>query len=228
MPRHNGRAGTGDKARLLLVDDHPMVCYGLTRLVDSTDDMVVCGQAEDAAQAFAAMAELKPDLAVVDIALGGEDGLGLIAQLRARWPKTLVLALSMHSEILYAERALGAGAAGYVTKQQPPADVLTALRHVLRGGVYLGEAVKDRMIEGLVGRKGSPERSLVGNLTDRELSVLRLIGMGRGTAAVAGELNLSVKTVQTHRDNIKQKLGIRTGVELGRYATLWLERESGG
>lgn len=228
MVERGQSTGGGDRARVLLVDDHPMVRYGLTQLINGNHDMVVCGEAGDAAQAITAVEQLRPDLVVVDIALGGEDGLTLIGQLRARWPETRILALSMHSEALYAERALKAGAGGYVTKQQRPPEVIVALRRVLAGEVYLGEAIKNRLVERIAGIPPKRGSSAIESLTDRELAVLRLIGSGRATREIAAELHLSVKTINAHRDHIKGKLGIGTAPELARFATLWLERESGG
>ena len=220
--------GGGDKARVLIVDDHPMVRYGLAQLINDTNDVTVCCEAGDVATAIAAVQQHRPDLVIVDIALGGEDGLELIGQLHARWPETRVLALSMHSEVLYAERALSAGASGYVTKQEPPEQVIKALRRVLAGRIYVGEAVKERLIEGMAGRRDEQGRPSIESLTDRELGVLRLIGSGQASSEIADQLHLSIKTVNAHREHIKNKLNVRTGAKLARYATLWLEREQRG
>jgi DNA-binding NarL/FixJ family response regulator len=221
-------AGRTGAARVLLVDDHSMVRFGLRSLIENTPEMDVCGEAANSSEAIAAVEKLRPDIAIVDISLGGDDGLELIGQLHARWPQTSVLALSMHSETLYAERAVKAGAKGYVGKHQPPTEVLQALRSVLSGGIYVTDAVKDRLVGRLASGFGSNESLGLEALTDRELAVLSLIGSGRATTEIARELHLSVKTVNAHRDHIRNKLGIGSARELIHYATLWLRQESGG
>ncbi len=225
-----GRHGQaqGPKAKVLLVDDHPIVRQGLGQLIDAERDMELCAEAGDAPAALAAIERGPPDLAIVDISLSGSDGLELVKQIREQWPAVKVLVLSMHSESVYAERTLSAGAQGYIMKQEPPDRILHAMRQVLRNEVYLSETLQTKLLHRLVGGGGGRERTPIERLTDRELTVLRLIGAGRGTRQVAEELGLSVKTIETYRENLKRKLHLDSAAELVQYAVRWLQTESGG
>lgn len=213
------------KQRILLVDDHPIVCEGLAKRINSESDLVVCGQARDTYSALAAITKLKPDIAIIDIALGdGGSGVELIKDIKVRWPKLPMLALSMHDETLYAERSLRAGAKGYVMKQEDPELLLRAIQQVLRGHVYLSEKVKDAIVERLGGAPPEVEgkrTSAVEKLSDRELEIFQFIGDGFATHEIADRLHLSMKTVATHRENIKRKLNLKTAEELTRFAIHW-------
>jgi len=217
-----------EKARILLIDDHPVVRHGLRQLIDIEYDLEVCGEAGTLQESLAAIQELSPDLAIVDVALGDSDGLEVVRQCRARWPDILVLVLSMMGERLHAEHALRAGAHGYIMKQEAPEVLLTAIRRVLGGGVYINPDLQDRWLQRAIGNQHAALELPITSLTDRELTVLRLIGQGLSTRRVAEELSLSVKTVETHRDNVRQKLVLENSAELIRYAALWSNRSAGG
>lgn len=212
------------KARILLVDDHPVVREGLARLIAHHDDMEIVGEASSADEALAVYEIVQPDLTIVDISLGGRDGLSLIKDMLTRWPGAKTLVLSMHGEGLYAERCLRAGARGYVMKQAPPEVLLEALREVLSGGVYTSAAVKSELFERIA--QGAIEAAPMDGLTDRELEIFRMIGQGTTNAEIAARLTLSPKTIDTYRDRLKKKLGLKTGAELMQRAVLWVE--SGG
>ncbi|UCF40841.1 MAG: response regulator transcription factor [Gemmatimonadota bacterium] len=228
MTGNAGAGAPGHPARVLLVDDHPIVRQGLEQLIDAEQDLTVCAQASDAPTALAAVEQERPDLAVVDISLAGSDGLELVKQIRERWPAVKVMVLSMHSESVYAERTLSAGAQGYIMKQEPPDRILHAMREVLQGNVFLSDALRAKLLQRLVGVTAGRERTPIERLTDRELTVLRLIGAGRGTRKIAQELGLSVKTIETYRENLKRKLHLDSAAELVQYAVRWLQQESGG
>ena len=222
----------GPMTRVLIVDDHPILRQGLMQMIDNEPDMVVCAEAEDGPQALDAIASERPDVAVVDISLKGRDGLELVRDLKARLPDLGVLVFSMHEESLYAERALRAGASGYLMKQQPIEEVITALRTVLDGHVYLSPQLSSRVLRRAVSGGGgetagdvqvadgrlTEHQSLVELLTDRELEVFILLGQGLSPRRIADQLFRSVKTIEAHRENIKSKLGLRTGGELIRIA----------
>jgi DNA-binding NarL/FixJ family response regulator len=213
------------RARVLLVDDHPIVREGLARVIDQQADFAVCGSAVSAHEALQAVVSTKPDLAVVDVSLDGSHGIELVKELRARHPALPVVMLSMHDETLYAERALRAGAKGYVMKREPPQRLLQAMRKVLQGGLCFSEAVTARMLE-RVSRSSSGEVPLpMERLSDRELEVLEMIGHGRTTRQIADTLHLSMKTVQAHREHLKEKLELPDATSLARHAIHWVESE---
>jgi len=214
-------------ARVLVVDDHPIVRRGLAHLLEGVDDLEVGGEAETAAEALEAVRRDRPDVVVVDLTLKEGSGLELIKDLHARWPDLPVLVLSMHDESLFAERALRAGARGYLMKDGRMEDVVAALRAVLAGRVYVSERIASRLLARITGG-GDPAVSPIQTLTDRELEVFEMIGRGLSSRQIAEALHLSVKTVDTHRENIKRKLGLASGTELARHAFLWVERESAG
>ncbi len=205
------------------MDDHPLVLEWLTNLINQQKDLVVCGQAENAAQALAGIAEKAPKLVIVDISLNAASGLELIKDLRVQHPSASPLVLSMHEEELYAERAMRAGARGYVKKRETSKNILAAIRRVLEGGIYISEKLSNSMaLKFLKGQEGvGVPSSRVEELSDRELQVFQLLGQGRSTSQIAGELHLSLKTVQGYCIGAKEKLGLSTAAELVREATLW-------
>jgi DNA-binding NarL/FixJ family response regulator len=214
------RSSSG-KHRVLVVDDHPVVRSGLTKLINDQPKLCVCGEAGSIATAVRAAARTRPDLIILDLTLEGNDGLEVCRQIRETAPHVPVLVLSMHDEELYAERAIRAGAMGYVMKQAPADQLLEAIRTVLAKRIYLSEKMASRclrsVVEGRV-RGGSDQLDPLERLTDRELQVFTMIAEGRTVRAIADALCLSPKTVEAHKDNMKQKLGISTSNELLRVA----------
>jgi DNA-binding NarL/FixJ family response regulator len=207
-------AAASKRHRIMLVDDHPVMREGLAQLIIQEPDLSVCGQYEDAAQAFAAIPALSPDLAIIDLSLKGSSGLELVKNIRALHPKLLILVLSMHDESLYAERVLRAGAAGYIMKQEATGKVLRAIREVLGGGVYLSEKMSAKFMHQWIGGQPHQGGSSLERLSDRELEVFGLIGQGKGTREIAQHLRLSVKTIESHRAHIKEKLSLKDANEL--------------
>jgi DNA-binding NarL/FixJ family response regulator len=213
----NNNHGTKRSARrLLLVDDQPILREGFARLLDQEPDLKVCGQADSAPGALKAIGALKPDLVTVDIVLKGMNGIELVKQIKALHPLLPVLVLSMLDEVLFAERALRAGAKGYVMKQAPTDEVKTAIRRLLRGGRYLSPRMQERIMENL--SSGGGPAPGIESLSDRELEVFQLIGNGCATRQIAQQLRLSIKTIETYRAHIKEKLKLATGMELIRLA----------
>ena len=204
--------------RIFLVDDHPMMRDGMSRLIDSEPGLICCGGAKSAEEAINEIVRRQPDLVVTDITLPNRSGLDLIKDIKAMAPETLVVVYSMHDEAFYAERALRAGAGGYVMKQEAPQVLLTAIRTVLAGQVYvsgkMGATLLQRMVSGKKREGGLP----MDRLTDRELEVFRMIGSGKSVKDIADDLFLSVKTVEAHREHIKEKLNIKSSAELLRFA----------
>ena len=213
-------APSDTRKRVLLVDDHPIIRQGLAMLIDGSADLHVVGTAEDVPAGLEAVARLSPDVVVVDLSLKSSNGMDLIKQLREQRSAVPVLVLSMHDEALHAQRVLRAGAQGYIMKDQASQQVLTALRQVLAGGTYVSPAVQARAAATTPDGKaaGAATASPVERLTNRELEVFRLIGAGTGPRDIADRLGLSIKTVETHRENIKAKLGLRSAPELLRFA----------
>ena len=201
-------------SRIIIVDDHPILREGLAQLIDQQKDLSVCGQFAEAAGAFDALASLKPDLALIDISLKGRSGVELVKNIKAHYPKLLVLVLSMHDESLYAERVLRAGASGYIMKQEASEKVLEAIRKVLAGEIYLSETMGAKLMRQLIGGSRNVTGSVMERLSDRELEVFGLIGQGRGTREIAEQLHLSVKTIESHRTHIKEKLNLKNATEL--------------
>jgi DNA-binding NarL/FixJ family response regulator len=199
------------KRKILVVDDHPIVREGMALFINREPDLMVCAAAEEASSALDAIESHKPDLAIVDISLPGRDGLELLKAIRAKNPHMPVLMLSMHGEATYAERALRAGANGYIMKQEATDKVLIAIRRILNQQVYVSEQIAGRVLRHLA---GSAERSPVDGLSDRELEVFRRMGEGQSTRQIAEELRLSVKTVETHQARLKEKLSLRSSREL--------------
>ena len=227
MTRSKKTIAPKSKQRIFLVDDHPITREGLARLINHERDLEVCGQANTAAKAVTDIEPLKPDLVVVDVSLTtGASGLELIKDLAARHPRLRMLALSTHDEALYAERALRAGAKGYVMKQEPTEKVMAAIRQVLAGGIFLSDAMKDRLLRKITQSGSAPSASEIERLSDRELEVYRLIGQGRGTRQIADELHLSMSTVETYRTHIKEKLHLSSASELVRRAVEWVHSQA--
>jgi DNA-binding NarL/FixJ family response regulator len=215
------------KARVLLVDDHPILRKGLAQMINMEQDLTVCGEAEEAGKAFELVGTLTPDVAVVDISLKTGNGIELVKNIKARYPELPILVLSMHDESLYAERALRAGSLGYIMKEEATEQVLVAIRRVLKGEIFLSEKMKSRMLQQLTtGGRNKVVVSPIENLTDRELEVFRLIGEGRSTRQIAGELHLSVRTVEAYREYIKSKLNLRNATELVQHAFHWVHHEA--
>jgi DNA-binding NarL/FixJ family response regulator len=209
------------KTRIFIVDDHPIVREGLSLMMNREPDMLVCGEAEEAARALQAITATKPDFVIVDISLSGPDGLDLLKSIRVRYPSLPVLVLSMHDECIYAERALRAGANGYIMKQEATERVLVAVRQILTKKVYVSDRIANRMLQQYVKGSVNEKNSPIAGLSDRELEVFRLIGEGHGTRTIADELHLSVKTVESYQAHIKEKLSLKNGRELVQRAIQW-------
>jgi DNA-binding NarL/FixJ family response regulator len=214
--------GKSHKKRIIIVDDHPLVRAGLAALINEDQDLEVCAEAAEQGEALQLVDELCPDLAIIDISLKSGSGLELIKHIKASRPTVKTLVLSMHDESLYAERAIRAGALGYVNKQEGGQRVMEAVHKVLEGKVYLGEKVTDEIVQRMNQTEGQPFPSPFTDLSDRELEVFFLIGQGVSTKKIAERLYLSIKTIETHRDRIKKKLGLESGNELNRYAIQWV------
>ena len=215
------------KIKVLLVDDHPILRKGLGQFINAESDMLVCGEAEDSPKAFEAVGTLNPDVMVVVISLKGGNGIELIKNVEARYPELAVLVLSMHDEALYAERALRAGSLGYIMKEEAIEQVLVAIRRVLTGDIFLSDKMKSRMLQQLTGTNRSKGvTNPIESLTDRELEVFRMIGEGRSTRQIAGELHLSVRTVEAYREYIKGKLNLKNSTELVQHAFHWVHHEA--
>ena len=209
---------------VLIIDDHPLFSRGLSQLIETQPSYKVVGMAKDRQEALSMFTELNPDLAIVDLNLGQEDGLELIKDFLTINPETKVLVLSMHDERFYAERALKAGARGYIMKQEPESNVSTAIETVMNGQIYLSESEKERLEE-LSKNKDDIQKAgpfdLISSLSDRQLQIFTLIGKGLGTVEIANKLNLSIKTIDTHKENIKLKLHCGSSAELRQMAIEW-------
>lgn len=211
---------SANRTRIVLVDDHPMVRERLAEVINRETDMTVCGEAEDRGGALEVIARESPDLAIVDLTLKRSNGLDLIKDLHVMHPRLLVLVLSMQDETLYAERVIRAGAHGYITKQEATRKILNAIREVLGGKVFLSPEISADILSRMLGKSKGAIRSLE-VLSDRELQVFDLVGQGFGTRQIAEQLGLDVKTVETYRSRIKEKLEIRDASELLRKAIAW-------
>jgi len=217
------------KRRVLIVDDHPIVRQGLRRVMENEDDLVVCGEAESARDARTAIKELHPDVVIADISLKQGDGIELVRDVRAHHPTLPILVLSMHDETIYAERMLSAGANGYIMKQAASDQFLASVRRVLDGGIYVSEAVGTNMIQKFAAGGAYISANPIDRLSNRELQILHMIGKGMSTRETAQSLNLSIKTIESHRQRIKRKLNLATGTQLVQYAVNWFTgREAGG
>lgn len=210
--------------RILIVDDHPLVRSGFAQLIGDCPDLEVCGEAGDMAEALAQIETTCPDLAIIDLSLAGGSGLDLIERIKSQDKDILMLVASMHDETLYAERVLAAGARGYINKQEAQERIIQAIRQVLAGKVYLSQQMTDRLLSGMVDAAGG--RRDIDALSNRELQVFELIGRGVSTSQMAEQLNLSIKTIETHQAHIKKKLGLGSAHELTQRAIRWVMDES--
>lgn len=208
---------TPARKNIVIVDDHPTTREGLRAVINREPDLMVCGEAGNARQAMEAVQKLAPDLVLMDITLPGKSGLELVKDLKALHPQLAILGLSMHEETLYAERMLRAGAGGYITKQQPPEELVKAIRQVLGQHVYLSGETSERLLQRFSGQS-QPNRSPMELLTDREFEIFQLIGQGKSPKEIARQLHLSAKTVAVHNANIRQKLDLKTTAQLIRFA----------
>jgi len=229
--RAKDAAGTtgNEVRRVLIVDDHPIVRNGLRQLIEHESDLSVCGAAGSAREAMAAIEEAVPDLVLMDITIEGTNGIEVTKDIREKYPELPILVLSMHDENLYAERALRAGARGYAMKQESPETVLTAIRKVLSGGIHVSDTVASRLLGDYV-KDNTVEHAQDGldMLSDRELEIFELIGRGLTTREIADKLTLSIKTVETHRSHIRQKLRAETTASVTHRAVRWVETECQG
>ncbi|MEI8299019.1 MAG: response regulator transcription factor [Pseudomonadota bacterium] len=216
-----GEASAASRRRVLIVDDHPIVRQGLKRLIDQEPDLCVCGEADNARDAKIAIRELSPDVVIVDISLKQGDGIEIVKDARAHYSSLPILVLSMHDETIYAERLLAAGANGYIMKQAASDQFLTALRRVLSGAIYVSEAVGSSMIQKFASGGSYVSANPIDQLSNRELQILQMIGRGSSTREAAEALNLSIKTIESHRQRIKRKLNLATGSQLVQYAVNW-------
>jgi DNA-binding NarL/FixJ family response regulator len=206
--------------KILIVDDHPLTRRGMAQLIGEQEDLTVCGEAGDAEQAVTAVGALRPDLVLADITLPGKPGVELIKDLNVMYPEVLVLVVSMHDETLYAERALRAGARGYLMKSEGGEKLIEAIRLVLAGKVYVSQNLSAKILEGLAGDHHRRDTT-VGALSDREFEVFQYLGQGLTLHEIGARLHISAKTVETHRVHIREKLALRTNPELTKYAVRW-------
>ncbi|MEN6498044.1 MAG: response regulator transcription factor [Thermoguttaceae bacterium] len=209
------------KHRILIVDDHPIVRHGMAELICQEEDLEVCGEAGDTAEAMHLVEQCCPEIVIVDISLDGDNGIELIEQIKARYPQTKMLVSSIHDEKVFAGRALRAGAMGYVSKRENVRKIVNAIRRVIRGEIYLSPHMANRLLHCAV--IGEPlDRDPIESLSNRELEIFELIGQGLTTQQIAGKLRLSAKTVETHRTKIKMKLNLPNSVQLSRCAFEWV------
>ncbi|MBC8096179.1 MAG: response regulator transcription factor [Akkermansiaceae bacterium] len=214
------------KLRILIVDDHAIVRFGIAQVINHQADMMVCGEEENASRALDAITSLKPDLVIADISLKDSSGLELMRNIKAQYPKLPVLVVSGHDEGIYAEIAFRAGALGYLMKEEALEKILTAIRRVLSGAVYVSDALAARLLQQQIRGQTDIQESPVKSLSDREMEVFRLIGAWKKTREIAEELHLSIKTIEYYREQIKRKLGLKDASELTQYATSWVQRET--
>ncbi|MBN1795937.1 MAG: response regulator transcription factor [Sedimentisphaerales bacterium] len=214
------------KTRIIVVDDHPIVRQGLSQLINHEPDLEVCAQAEDAPQAMSLIKQFKPDVAIVDISLKESSGMELIKDIKTSYPSVSILALSMHDESLYAERALRAGAKGYIMKSVATEKVVDAIKQILADRIYVSDKMSAKMMRKMVGAGPEVGASAIERLSDRELEVFTLIGQGNSTRKIAEHLHLSVKTIETYRAHIKEKLNLTDATELLQYAIRWVNSKT--
>lgn len=209
--------------RILIVEDHPIFRMGMTQLIDREADMTVCGDADDVDTARALLEQHRPDLVVVDLSLKNSSGMDLVKEVSERFPDTACLVLTMHDERLHAERCLSAGAKGYIMKEEASTSVVIAVREIMAGNIYVSNTVMSHILNKFSHRPGNALESPLKRLTDREMEIFQLIGKGYASGEIAGQLNISVKTIGTYRERIKEKLNIRKNGRLVRQAVIWVE-----
>lgn len=216
------------KTKVYVVDDHPIIRQGLKQMINQEKDLMICGDAEDACQGLEEIKTLQPGIVIVDISLKGMSGIDLIKNLKNRYAHLPILVLSMHDESLYAERVLRAGARGYIMKQEAATNVLSAIRCILSGKIYVSERMTAKILEKSVDGRSDKTSTPVDLLSDRELEVFQMLGKGIGTRQISKDLHLSIKTVETYRENIKEKLKLENATELVRHAVQWVESAPAG
>ncbi len=219
---------TGRARRVLVVDAHPLVRQGLQQIIEREHDLTICAEADSAQTARTAIKEAHPDGIVTDISLNQGDGIELVRHVRAHYPQLPMLVLSNHDEAIYAERMLSVGSNGYIMKQEKSEQILLALRRVLDGGTYVSGAVGSNMIEKIAANGGHASENPIDRLSNRELQILHMVGRGMSTRQTAESLNLSIKTVESHRQRLKRKLHLGTGTQLVQYAINWFSGRDGG
>jgi len=225
MSKSKASESKDKRKRILLVDDHAVVRFGIGQLINRQSDLVVCGEEEDASRALAAIEALRPDLVIADISLKDSSGLELMRNIKAQYPRLPVLVVSVHDESIYADIAFRAGALGYLMKQEALTKIIVAIRRVLEGSVYVSDALAAKMLQQQVRGQTDTQESPVKGLSDRELEVFKLIGQWKRTKEIAQELHLSVKTVEYYREQIKRKLNLKDAGELTQHATAWVQRD---
>jgi len=209
--------------KILIVEDHEIFRLGIRELINHEPDLMVCGEADDVEEARTLISELDPDMVIIDITLKKSNGIDLIKEISLHHRTMKMLVLSMHDELLYAERSLQAGAQGYIMKQETSKSIVKAIRHIIQGNIYVSENIMSNLLNRVRTGQDSYEKSPLENLTDRELEVLRKIGQGKTTGDIAEDMNLSVSTISTYRERIKEKLQLKNAAELVRYAVHWAE-----
>ncbi|MDD4932222.1 MAG: response regulator transcription factor [Methylacidiphilaceae bacterium] len=220
------RGKTTQPKKVLIVDDHALVSEGIAQLIGAKNGLTVCGTAANAHEGFDLVVKTKPDLVIVDLSLPGKSGLELIKDIHASYPEVAILTLSMHEESMYAERALRAGARGYLMKSEGGQRLLEGIQRVLGGGMFVSDTVATRVLERFSGRRAKPTLNPVESLSDREFEVFQLIGRGLGTRHIADQLHLSIKTVEAYRGSLKEKLKLASGPELVHYAISWQQSQA--
>jgi DNA-binding NarL/FixJ family response regulator len=223
MRTERQKAAETTKLRILLVDDHPMVRERLAAAIHEQPDLIVCGEAEDRFTALEMIENTAPHLAIVDLTLKQSHGLELIKDIRSRFPELAILVVSMHDELLHAERVIRAGARGYITKQEATDKIMVAIRRVLGGDVYMSEKMATRIAAGAVGSRKGVNTLPVARLSDRELRVFELLGQGHNTRQIADDLHLDMRTIETYRARIKEKLDLKDANELLQHAIRWMQ-----
>lgn len=225
LPTGSSTSGSTSKRTVFLVDDHPITRQGLKALIDHQSDLIVCGEAGNSPTAIELIQKTRPDIAMIDVTLPTSSGIELVKQLRALLPEMPVLMMSMHDENLFAERALRAGAKGYVMKLEPSAIILAALRRTLSGELYLSEKMKAKMLQRIANSSRTEVVFSIETLSDREMEVFQLIGEGYSTRQIAEKLGLSIKTIDSYREHLKLKLRLDSGTDLVRHAIQWKKTE---
>jgi DNA-binding NarL/FixJ family response regulator len=212
-----------NKTKIIIVEDHEVFRLGIKELINHEPDLIVSGEADDVNAARDLILKLNPDMAIVDITLKKSNGIDLIKEMNTSHKNMKILVLSMHDELLYAERSLQAGAQGYIMKQETSRSIVKAIRHILNGNIYVSDNIMDNLLKRVRSGQDPLEKSPVNNLSDREFAVLRLIGEGKSTGEIAEQMNLSVRTISTYRERIKEKLQLKNAAELMRFAICWVE-----